>query len=244
MRSDLLPDIQTPGTSQAAKSFGYTENRRRYWSEAAEEGSLWPPLRAFYQNRLAEIYRFLIPPGKRVLEVGCSSGDLLAAVEPSYGVGVDLSPVMIRKAKTEYPALHFIQGDALTIDLGTEFDYIICSDLVNDVWDVETLFKNLACHCSPATRLVLNTYSRVWELPRRLAEEAGLVRKMLTQNWLMMSDVENLLALTSFEVVRRGGEVLCPFPIPLIGTFLNKFVVKFWPFHQLALASMLVARPR
>ena len=65
---------------------------------------------------------------------------------------------------------------------------------------------------------------------------------MLTQNWLMMFDVENLLALTSFEVVRRGGEVLCPFPIPLIATFLNKFVVKFWPFHQLALASILVAR--
>jgi hypothetical protein len=55
-----------------------------------------------------------------------------------------------------------------------------------------------------------------------LPEEVGLVKKMLTQNWLMMSDVENLLALTSFEVVRRGGEVLSPFPIPLIATFLNK----------------------
>lgn len=243
MKSDLLPDIQTPSTSQAAKSFGYTENRRRYWSQAAEEGSLWPPLRAFYQKRLAEIYRFLIPPGKRVLEVGCSSGDLLAAVEPSHGVGVDVSPVMIEKARTEYPALHFVEGDALTIDLGTEFDYIICSDLVNDVWDVETLFKNLARHCSPATRLVLNTYSRVWELPRRLAEEVGLVKKMPTQNWLMMSDVENLLALTNFEVVRRGGEILCPLPIPLMAAFFNKFVVKLWPFDQLALASILVARP-
>lgn len=243
MRSDLLPDIQTLNASQAAKSFGYTENRRRYWSQAAEEGSLWPALRAFYQKRLAEIYRFLIPPGKRVLEVGCGSGDLLAAVRPSYGVGVDLSPVMIEKAKTEYPALHFIEGDALTIDLGTEFDYIICSDLVNDAWDVETLFKNLAGHCSPATRLVLNTYSRVWELPRRLAEEVGLVKKMPTQNWLMMSDVENLLALTNFEVVRRGGEILCPLPIPLLAAFFNKFIVKLWPFHQLALASILVARP-
>src|SRR5215471_11507037 len=100
MRFDLLPDTQTPKTSQAAKSFGYTENRRGYWNQVAEEGSLWPPLRAFYQRRLAEIYRFLIPPGKRVLEVGCASGDLLAAVEPSYGVGVDLSPVMIGKATT------------------------------------------------------------------------------------------------------------------------------------------------
>jgi SAM-dependent methyltransferase len=243
MKSDLLPATQSSGTSQLAKNSDYAERRRRYWNQVAKEVSAWPPLRAFYQKRLAEIYRFLIPPGKRVLEIGCASGDLLAAVRPSYGVGVDLSPVMIEKAKTQYPALHFVEGDALTIDLGTEFDYIICSDLLNDVWDVETLLKNVARHCSPATRLVLNTYSRVWELPRRLAEEVGLVKKMPTQNWLMMSDVENLLALTNFEVVRRGGEILCPVPIPLAASFFNKCVVKFWPFYQLALASILVARP-
>src|SRR5215472_9297425 len=149
MRFDLLPTTQSPNTSQSTKNFDYTERRRRYWNQVAEEGSVWPPLRAFYQKRLAEIYRFLIPPGKRVLEVGCASGDLLAAVRPSYGMGVDLSPVMIERAKMQYPALHFVEGDALTIDLGAEFDYIICSDLVNDVWDVETLFKNLARHCSP-----------------------------------------------------------------------------------------------
>jgi SAM-dependent methyltransferase len=243
VRFDLLLTTKSLNTSQSAKSLDYTENRRRYWDQIAEEVGGWPPLRAFYQKRLAEIYRFLIPPGKRVLEVGCGCGDLLAAVRPSYGVGVDLSPAMIETAKTQHPALHFVDGDALTIDLGTQFDYIICSDLVNDVWDVEALFKNLARHCLPATRLVLNTYSRVWELPRRLAEEVGLVKKMPTQNWLMMSDVENLLALTNFEVVRGGGEILCPFPIPLIATFFNKLMVKFWPFNRLALASTLVARP-
>lgn len=243
MRLDVLPATQAPIASQSAKCSEYTENRRRYWDQVGQGRGGWPPLRSFYQKRLSEIYRFLIPPGKRVLEVGCGCGDLLAAVQPSYGVGVDLAPAMIEAAKGLHPALHFVNGDALTIDLGTQFDYIICSDLVNDVWDVETLFKNLARHCSLATRLVLNTYSRVWELPRRFAEELGLVKKMPTQNWLMMSDVENLLALTNFEVVRRGGEILCPLPIPLMATLCNKFFVKFWPFSELALASVLVARP-
>lgn len=240
---DLLTATQSPNISQSAKTFEYTENRRRFWDQVAEGVGGRSPLRGFYQNRLAEIYQFLIPPGKRVLEVGCSGGDLLAAVRPSYGVGVDLSPTMIEKAKTQHPALHFVEGDALTIALGADFDYIICADLVNDVWDVETLFNNLARHCSPATRLLVNTYSRVWELPRRAAEKVGLVTKLPTQNWLMMSDVENLLALTNFEVVRRGGEILCPLAIPLMATFFNKFMVKFWPFNQLALASVLVARP-
>lgn len=67
---------------------------------------------------------------------------------------------------------------------------------------------------------------------------------MLTQNWLMMSDVVNLLDLTNFEMIRVGGEILWPIPTPLISRFFNKVVVKFWPFDQLALTSILVARPR
>jgi SAM-dependent methyltransferase len=241
-RHDLLNDTTRLKVSESQKQRDYNENRRRYWDEFCRESSGWQPLRAFYQKRLAEIYRFLIPPGTRVLEVGCSRGDLLAAVRPSYGVGIDLSPAMIATAKALYPELHFMEGDAHTIDLGAEFDYIICSDLVNDIWDVEKLFKNLARHCSPSTRIVLNTYSRVWELPRRLAEKLGLVKKTLTQNWLMASDVENLLYLANFEMIRAGREILWPVPTPLVSTFFNKFVVKLWPFDLLALTSILVAR--
>lgn len=239
----LAHDSQPPGLPATRKQQDYTEDRRRYWDEFSRESTGWQPLRTFYQKRLAEIYRFLIPPGMRVLELGCSRGDLLAAVKPAYGVGIDLSPTMIAAAKSLYPELHFIEGDAHSIDLGAQFDYIICSDLVNDVWDVETLLKNLARHCSPSTRVLLNTYSRVWELPRRLAEKLGLVKKTLTQNWLMTSDVENLLYLANFELIRVGREILWPVPTPLVGTFFNKFVVKLWPFDLLALTSVLVARP-
>jgi SAM-dependent methyltransferase len=242
-RHDLFNDTPPLKVFESQKARDYNENRRRYWDQFCRESGGWQPLRAFYQKRLAEIYRFLIPPGARVLEVGCSRGDLLASVKPGYGVGVDLSPAMIATAKALYPELHFIEGDAQTIDLGAEFDYIICSDLVNDVWDVETLFKNLARHCSPSTRILLNTYSRVWELPRRLAEKLGLVKKTLIQNWLMASDAENLLYLANFEMIRVGREILWPVPTPLVSAFFNKFVVKLWPFHQLALTSVLVARP-
>src|SRR5260370_20288882 len=145
-RHDLLDDTPPLKVSDSQKERDYNENRRRYWDDFCRESSGGQPLRAFYQKRLAEIYRFLIPPGMRVLEVGCSRGDLLAAVRPGYGVGVDLSPAMIATAKALYPELHFMEGDGHTIDLGAEFDYIICSDLVNDVWDVETLCKKLAGH--------------------------------------------------------------------------------------------------
>ena len=43
--------------------------------------------------------QFLIPPGKRILELGCGRGDLLAGLQPSYGVGVDFSPKTVARAR-------------------------------------------------------------------------------------------------------------------------------------------------
>ena len=49
----------------------------------------------YYHQRLTEIYRYLVAPGQRVLEIGCGTGDLLSALKPSVGVGVDFSEEMI-----------------------------------------------------------------------------------------------------------------------------------------------------
>ncbi len=39
-------------------------------------------------------------------------GELLAALEPSYGVGVDFSPAAVSRAKAPHPGLNFYVGDA------------------------------------------------------------------------------------------------------------------------------------
>ena len=55
----------------------------------SEELDRWREFNAAYHDDDRKFMRFLIPRGKRVLELGCSRGNLLAALEPSYGVGVD-----------------------------------------------------------------------------------------------------------------------------------------------------------
>lgn len=223
----------------------YTAARRQFWNRFAQEHlERWRGMRAYYHQRLSEVYSFLIPPGLRVLEVGCAQGDLLAAVRPAYGVGIDLSEVMVEAAKSRYPQLRFHQGDAHDFDCGETFDYIICSDLLNDVWDVERLLRNLARHCLPTTRLVINSYSKVWEQPRRIAEALGLAKRMLSQNWLTVADIENLVYLADFELIRFSPEILWPFRTPLVDACANKFLVKIAPLHLLALTHFIVARPR
>ena len=67
----------------------------------------------YYQRCLHHYFTFLVPPGLRVLEVGCGLGDLLAAVKPARGVGVDFSPAMIKLARERHPDLEFQVADAV-----------------------------------------------------------------------------------------------------------------------------------
>jgi SAM-dependent methyltransferase len=197
-----------------------------------------------YHRRLAEIFRFLIPPGSRVLEVGCGVGDLLAAVAPSHGVGVDFSPRMIATARGRHPDLTFIEGDALQLTLDGTFDYIILSDLVNDLWDVQLGLTRLQPLCHPGTRIILNFYSHLWAGPRSIAQRLGLAKRLLHQNWLTVGDMRNLLSLAGFDVIRRWEEVLCPLPIPGVAAVANKVLVKSWPFKIGAMTNFIVARPQ
>jgi ubiquinone/menaquinone biosynthesis C-methylase UbiE len=228
----------------APKQAEYTRNRRQYWDQNARGLDGDPAIRNYYRRRLAQIYGFLIPPGMRVLEVGCGQGDLLAAVRPSYGVGIDLSPLMIERAQHRHPEIHFLQVDAHAFDLKEQFDFIICSDLFNDLWDVQSALDSIARHAQPSTRLIVNTYSRMWELPRRFAEATGAARRLLPQNWLTGADIVNLLYLSDFEVIRSSQELAWPVRTPLVDTFLNKYLVRLWPFSWFAMASFLVARPQ
>ncbi len=184
-----------------------------------------------------------MPPHARVLELGCGSGDLLAVVQPSYGVGVDFSPRMIERASRQHPQLRFALGDVHDLCIQTRFDYIIVSDLVNDLWDVQRVFEQIAGACSPSTRIAINTYSRLWEYPLAVVRRLGLGAANVAPNWLTVEDLRNLLYLTGFEVIRTWHEVLCPMRFPVVDSICNKYLVKIAPLRHAALTNFIVGRP-
>lgn len=198
-----------------------------------------------YHRRLKEIYRFLVVPGQRILELGCGHGDLLAVLQPSHGVGIDFSEEMIQRARTRHPELTFHCLDAHNLDgIGERFDVVILSDLVNDLWDVQTVFERIQPLLTPRTRIILNTYSRLWETPLALIEKLGLAKPTLYQNWLTVEDASNLLHLVDCEVIRAWKDVLFPVRVPFVDAFFNRFLVKLWPLKHLGLTNIIVAKPR
>src|ERR1700730_9238775 len=78
---------------------------RLHADRIAGERDAWVSKNAAYYGDDWRYMRFLIPIGARVLDLGCGTGDLLAVLQPSLGVGVDLSPVMIDRAQSKHPDL-------------------------------------------------------------------------------------------------------------------------------------------
>jgi len=221
----------------------YQQTRIAHWDAIARKRDTWRGMGRWYHQRLAEIYRFHVSPNLRVLEIGCGEGHLLASLQPSRGVGIDFSEEMLRRAKDAHahPILEFILADAHDLSaLKESFDVIILSDLVNDVWDVQRVFEQLEHLCHPRTRLIMNFYSQLWQLPLGIAQKINLAAPNLFQNWLTRDDITALLQLAGFETIRTTPEILQPLPL---GGFANRFLVRVWPFRELALSNFVVARP-
>jgi SAM-dependent methyltransferase len=219
----------------------YQRTRMNHWNAVAQKRDSWRGLGHWYHRRLTEIYKFLVNPNQRILEIGCGSGDLLAKLQPSHGVGVDFSAEMIKRAMQKNPNLEFHQLDAHDLSsLEGTFDVIILSDTVNDLWDVQRVLEQIKNFYNPHTRLILNFYSHLWQLPLAVAQRLNLASPTLSQNWLTREDVDNMLRLAGFESIRTTSEVLWPLPL---GGFADRYLVKVWPFRDLALSNFVIARP-
>ncbi len=239
----MLPNPPIPFNDPAADD--YQSTRIAHWDGVARNygrHTSWGT-RAYYR-RIKAVYQFLVSPGQRVLEIGSGPGHLLADLQPSVGVGVDFSPEMCRMARRAFPGLTFVQADAHDLSgLEGPFDVILLSDTVNELWDVQSVFDGLRRLSTPRTRLILNFYNRLWEPPLGLVRRLGLAAPTLTQNWLTVEDVRNLLHLAGFEAVRNWQEIVLPLPIPLIEPLFNKFLARFWPLKDMALSNFVIARP-
>lgn len=195
----------------------------------------------------------VIPPGLNVLELGCHTGRLLAAVHPSAGVGIDRNEELISAARmihSNRTDLTFITADVESTTWMSDFpatclpfDAIILSDLTPQLRDVQKTLQNLMPLCAPHTRLILNFHNNLWQPLLNLASFLGLRTRHKSLNWLSMSDIQNLLYLADFEIITRDTRILLPLSIPLLAPLFNRFLARMPGFRHLCLTCCLTARP-
>ncbi|GBU08250.1 glycosyl transferase [Bacteroidales bacterium] len=216
---------------------------KEFYNSTAQKRQKWNKRNKFYHKLLEKYFSFIIPADKRVLEIGCGMGDLLSAVRPSYGLGVDFAPQVVELAREKHPDLHFVVDDAENLQLEEAFDYIILSDALGCLWDAQKAIHNLRKLCHPQTRIVISQYNFSWEFFIKILEALGLKQKQPNQNWFSNKDVEGLLNLENFQIIKIEKKILLPIFIPVLNFLLNKVVANLPFFNQMALANFIVARP-
>lgn len=199
-------------------------------------------LKRHYHRLLRNYFGFLVPPGQRVLELGCGLGDLVASLKATHAVGVDFGSQTIQLARERNPAVEFQVADAADFKRDETFDYIIMSDLVNDLPDVQKVFEQAGRHATHETRLVLNFFNNLWRPVLSLARMLGLKAENPPQNWLSLDDVRNLLHLAGWEVIKYDVRILWPIRTPLVERFLNRWLAPL--LKHFCLTIFIVARPR
>jgi len=109
-----------------------------------------------------------LPPGARVLDVGCATGYYSAAFsELGYDVtGIDISTTAIETARQRHPQLRFMQGDALaSLPEGTRFDLVFAFGFspanTEDLEQVRETLRQLAGHLRPGGTLAFLGGSRL-----------------------------------------------------------------------------------
>lgn len=213
-----------------------------YFNAHAAVRDRWRKRNAYYNASLEALLRFLVGAPQSLVEIGCGTGDLLAALRPQRGLGIDFSPEMIARAKEKFPMYEWRVDDIEELRENEKFDYVVLSDLIGGLSDVERAFHHLKRLVHPRTRVVITYHNYLWEPFLRFAERAHLKALQPLQNWFSEKDIVNLLTLHGFEIIKKGKEVLLPARIPLFSRFVNTYVARLPFFSSVCLTHYLIAR--
>jgi SAM-dependent methyltransferase len=248
---DAAAVAEEPTTPHLELMRGKKSRVQLFYDQLGDGREAWIERSRYYYDTLQRLLRLIVPPGQRVLDIGCGNGDQLAAVEPSHGVGVDLSEAMLRLARAKHPQLevHHQAAEHLALpahevrDGHGGFDFVTMVNVVGELADVLAALKRLRPLVRPETRLVIVYYNHLWEPLVGPATRLGLKLDNPTQNWLSLPDLRGFLQLAGFEVVKTGARMPCPKYVPALAELLNDVVGRLPVLQRLGFVHYLVARP-
>jgi 2-polyprenyl-3-methyl-5-hydroxy-6-metoxy-1,4-benzoquinol methylase len=225
------------------------EEVRQFFDDNHERIERARRARRYFYGYLTRVIQARVPPGLRVLDVGCGSGHLLASLRPATGVGIELSSRAVATARRTHAgtSLRFIEGDGTGPETlaaaGGPFDVVMMFNVVTHLTDAQRAFESLQPVCHARTRVLVYSYSRVWQPALRAAELLGLKLRQPAESWLPPEEIARMLWLADFEVLREERHVVCPVGIPLLADLLNRYLGRLPLVDALSLMFGIVARP-
>lgn len=131
--------------------------------DAPNERSFWRLLYVWRLQQVLALVSKLVPPGSRILEIGCAQGNVsLTLAEAGYDVtGVDLKPGFISYArkKDDRNLVRWVSGDAFELGESERFSAVVMPEVIEHVTAPADLVRKTFRLLDPGGLIVLTTPS-------------------------------------------------------------------------------------
>src|ERR1035437_8785057 len=176
---------------QAIKNFGEANHARLQRSRRRNR---------YFHRYLTKVVRHQVLPGARVLDIGCASGDMLAALNPASGGGISINGPAIADARKNYSSLTFHEMAAEDVGkLHETFDYVILSGVLPQLYDLHTALEAIRLVCHDRTRVIVTTFSRLWQPLIRSGEMLRWKARVPDESWIPPAEVQSILGQCDFD---------------------------------------------
>ena len=183
-------------------------------------------IKNYYYQLLKNYFKFHIIPNSSILQLGEENEVIIDYLEASSGVIVKKSKTNIENYKKNYPEYNFLNIDLNydNLNIPNKFDYIIISDLIRDIKDIQYFFTKMREVSNQNTRIIISYANKFWEPIMKIAEFIKIKKKENKQNWIDAENLRNIIKLSNFEIIKENKKILLPIRIPIISFFFNKIL--------------------
>jgi SAM-dependent methyltransferase len=179
---------------------------------------------AWYARATAAIVGPALRPGQRVLELGSATGLMTSLLIPRGAeiLGVERSEGYLERARAlDLPGATFVQSELESFVPEGRFDHVLATNLLHEFDDPSWLLRRIVCWLVPGGLLHVtlpnpDSIHRLAALAEGLIDDPlALSDRAVCYGWRRVWAAEafrDLAVECGFEVARRGGVTLKPYP--------------------------------
>jgi ubiquinone/menaquinone biosynthesis C-methylase UbiE len=216
-----------------------------HFDKIAKDYDYYKAKKWYYYDNLKKIYKNLIPPQKKVLDVGCGTGDLLANLEPSYGLGIDISQEMIKIAQLKHknrPNIKFLVGtigQLISSNFFQKFEYIYMADVIEHLEDVSSVVKSVNRIADSDTKIIISMANPLWEPILFILEKLKLKMAEGPHKRIPVKELESILSKNNFKIIEKDYRLILPAFIPFLSDFINRYFYRIPLLRNLGLVFFI-----
>jgi ubiquinone/menaquinone biosynthesis C-methylase UbiE len=185
-----------------------------HFDTIAPDYDRWKAKAHRYYAALKTSLQAVVPPGSRVLEVGCATGDILASLEPASGVGLDISPAMIGLAARKHPGLRFRVHDLMQGPLDERFDYVVAADVAEHVPDLDRMMESVSGMLTEKGLAVVVTANPLWAPVLYVAERLRSKMPEGDHEWRSRADLASAAGRAGLHERSFDRSLVMPKEVP------------------------------